>query len=81
MAEGLARIPGFTVYLEKVPTNIVNFKFPDTVSDFVPRAGAQGVRMLSRGGSNVRAVTNRMVSAEDIDEALERIAGLVKEAG
>jgi hypothetical protein len=28
----------------------------------------------------VRAVTNRMVSAEDIDEALERMARMVKEA-
>jgi hypothetical protein len=29
----------------------------------------------------VRAVTNRMVSAEDIEEALERINRLVKETG
>jgi hypothetical protein len=29
----------------------------------------------------VRAVTHRMVSASDIDEALERIEQLVREAG
>jgi len=29
----------------------------------------------------VRAVTNRMVGSEDIEEALSRIARMVKEAG
>ncbi|HEY82572.1 MAG TPA: low-specificity L-threonine aldolase [Dehalococcoidia bacterium] len=81
LAEGLADIPGFSVRLEKVQTNIVNFEFPPGVADFVPRAGARGVRMLSRGGRSVRAVTHRMVSAADIDEALKRIRELVREAG
>jgi threonine aldolase len=81
LADGLARIPGFTVHPEKVQTNIVNFEFPATTSDFVPRAAAQGVKMLSRSGRSVRAVTHRMVSAADIDEALERLERLVREAG
>jgi len=80
LADGLARIPGFTVHPEKVQTNIVNFEFPATVSDFMPRAAAQGVKMLSRGGRRVRAVTHRMLSAADIDEALERLERLVREA-
>jgi len=58
----------------------VNFEFPAAVSDFVSKAGAQGVKMLSRGERSVRAVTHRMVSAADIDEALERLGRLVKEA-
>jgi len=81
LADGLARIPGFTVHPEKVQTNIVNFEFPATVSDFMPRAAAQGVKMLSRGGRRVRAVTHRMLSAADIDEALERLERLVREEG
>jgi len=80
-AEGLAKISGFTVHPEKVQTNIVNFEFPPTASDFIPEAGARGVKFISRGGRKVRAVTHRMVGAEDIDEALERLARLVKEAG
>jgi threonine aldolase len=80
-AEGLARIPGFSVNPEKVPTNIVNFAYPEKVDDFVVKIGERGVKFLSRGGRNVRAVTNRMVSAEDIEEALKIIARLVKEAG
>ncbi len=80
-AEGLAHIPGFTVNLERVQTNIVNFTFPPTVSDFVAKAGAQGVKFSPRGGGRVRAVTNRMVNAEDIDETLQRLEKLAKEAG
>ena len=80
LVEGLARIPGFSVRPEKVSTNIVNFEFPPEVSDFVIKIGERGVRFLSRGGRSVRAVTNRMVGAEDIEEALRRINRLVKEA-
>jgi len=81
LAEGLAQIPGFSVRPEKVQTNIVNFEFPANVSDFVVKIGQRGVKFLSRGGRSVRAVTNRMVGVEDIEEALKRIAELVKEAG
>ncbi|MEE9366163.1 MAG: GntG family PLP-dependent aldolase [Dehalococcoidales bacterium] len=80
LAGGLAQIPGFSVRPEKVVTNIVNFEYPEKVSDFVIKIGEKGVKFLSRGGRSVRAVTNRMVSAEDIDEALERMARMVKEA-
>jgi len=81
LAEGLAQIPGFSVRPEKVPTNIVNFESPAKVSDFVIKIGERGVKFLSRSGRSVRAVTNRMVSAEDIEEALKRIDRLIKEAG
>ena len=80
LVEGLAQIPGFSVSPEKVPTNIVNFEFPPEVSDFVIKIGERGVKFLSRSGRSVRAVTNRMVDAGDIEEALGRINRLVKEA-
>jgi threonine aldolase len=80
LVAGLAQIPGFSVSPEKVPTNIVNFEFPPEVSDFVIKIGERGVKFLSRSGRSVRAVTNRMVGAEDIEEALGRINRLVKEA-
>ncbi len=81
LAEGLAQIPGFSVRPEKVQSNIVNFEFPASVSDFVTKIGERGVKFLYRGGRSVRAVTNRMVGSEDIEEALSRIARLAKEAG
>ncbi len=80
LAEGLAQIPGFYVRPEKVVTNIVNFDFPAGVDDFVTKIGERGVKFLFRGGRSVRAVTNRMVGAENIEEALKRINRLVKEA-
>ena len=83
LAEGLAGIPGLSLRPEKVPTNIVNFESPTAISgpEFLQRMHARGVRVINRGGRKVRAVTNRMVSTEDIDEALARIARLVKELG
>jgi len=81
LADGLARIPGFTVHPEKVQTNIVNFDFPLATPDFKSQAEARGVKFLYRGERTVRAVTHRMVSAADIDEALERLDRLVREAG
>ncbi len=80
LAEGLANISGFTVDLEKVSTNIVNFEFPASTPDFKPQAEARGVKFLYREGRKVRAVTHRMVGAADIDEALERLDRPVREA-
>ena len=81
LAEGLASIPGISIRPEKVQTNIVNFESPAAISgpEFIRRMDAQGVRVINRGGRQVRAVTNRMVSAADIDEALERIEQLARE--
>ena len=81
LADGLARIPGFTIQPEKVQTNIVNFEFPSSTPQFKPQAEARGVKFLYRGERSVRAVTHRMVSAADIDEALERLDRLVRETG
>ncbi|MAG15314.1 MAG: low-specificity L-threonine aldolase [Dehalococcoidales bacterium] len=83
LAEGLAGIPGISLRPDKVPTNIVNFESPAAISgpEFIQRMHAQGVKVTNRGGRKVRAVTNRMVSATDIDEVLARIGRLVKELG
>lgn len=81
LAYGLADIPGITIQPEKFKTNIVNFDFPSNVPDFIEQMNARGVKMLGRGGQKVRAVTHRMVNAEDIDEAMSRISKLLKEKG
>ena len=39
----------------------------------------KGVKFTSRGGQTVRAVTHRMISEADVDEAIERISLLIKE--
>lgn len=73
LARGLATITGISVPHE-VETNIVLFETPMTVSvpDFLQLMNALGVRFSHRGGNRYRAVTHRMVTSDDIDEALNR---------
>ena len=77
-ALGLARITGIVIQPELVQTNIVYFEPPPSLSpvDFVKQLDAHGVRTYSvKTGDTVkiRAVTSRMVTASDIDDALNRI--------
>ena len=79
LAHGLARIPGIASWPEKVQTNIVMFEPPasHTAPDFIRAMVSREVRFTYPGGRRVRAVTHRMVDAEDIDEALNRIEAQV----
>lgn len=81
LAEGLALINGITVVNQPPPTNIVMFDLaPEIpVNEFVARLMAKGVKVGSRGGNLFRAVTNRMVSTLDINEALSDIETVCKQ--
>ena len=81
LAYGLVNISGIAVNLETVQTNIVNFDVPrkTTADGFVQQMRAVGVKFGSRGGQRVRAVTHRMISEADMDEALRQIGSLYKE--
>jgi threonine aldolase len=71
LAEGLAAL-GLRV--EGVPeTNIVMFHAKDPLA-FWRAALAQGVRFNPPSGSRLRAVTHLGVAAEDVDDALARLA-------
>jgi threonine aldolase len=80
LACGLASIPGIGIDPERVQTNIVLFEAPESIStpEFVQRLDEQRVRLLYRSQRWVRAVTHRMVSAQDTAEALNRIELLVR---
>jgi len=81
LAYGLARIPGISIQPERVKTNIVAFQSPTTISgtEFIQRLDARGVKVGNRGGRTVRAVTHRMITTTDVDQALERIALSVRD--
>jgi len=74
LAEGISAIPGFTVQVENVRTNIVVFHFESdslTENEFMNRLEKKGVRLLSRGAGQFRMVTHHEITAQDIDRVLE----------
>jgi threonine aldolase len=75
LARGMARIKGIELPRADVPTNIVMFNLSSglSVAKFIEGLEMAGVKVGSRGGNLFRAVTHRMVSSADIDEALTRL--------
>jgi len=77
LAEGITRIPGLAVEMERVQTNIVFFDLAGGVvsdEELVTKLGNRGVKMLRSGPGRIRAVTHYGISAEDIDSALAALA-------
>ena len=75
LAQGLAGIQGIILAQDSIPTNIVMFDLsPELpVGEFIEGLEKVGVKVGSRGGKLFRAVTHRMVSSSDVDEAVTRI--------
>ncbi len=81
LAHGLSRMQGIVCVPDKTTTNIVMFALPPHVpaAPFIDRLFTVGVRLNHPEGPRVRAVTHRMVSADDVDWALERIESVLLE--
>ncbi len=81
LVNGLANIPGITVNPTTMQTNIVVFDVPGktTADGFAQQMRASGVKVNSRGGQTIRAVTHRMISDADVDEAVKQIGLLIEE--
>ena len=75
LAQGLANIKGITLAQDDIPTNIVMFRLSPELSvvEFMKGLQKAGVKIGLRDGRPFRAVTHRMISSSDIDEALTRI--------
>lgn len=79
LARGLAEIPGISLELSSVQTNIVIFEvraFP--AAELVQRAAERGVRLNAISPQRLRAVTHLDVTAKDIDSALASLALAMK---
>lgn len=75
LALGVANLPGVTVDLATVQTNLVIFDVgPGRAAAFARSAAAAGVRVNAISSSRVRAVTHLDVTARDIDRALAALA-------
>ena len=77
LAEGIARIPGLSLDLGKIHTNIVYFDMADKQFDagtLVKQLAGRGVKVLQAGPERLRAVTHYGISTDDIDLALVAIS-------
>jgi len=73
LAEGLAEMPGLSIDLSQIKSNIVYFDLARddmTVEQLVKKLDDQGARMLPVGVSRIRAVTHYHITADDIDYTL-----------
>jgi len=81
LAEGLANIPGLSVDLETVQTNMVMFypSEPRWNTELLSQTlWEEGVLCSYLGRTKIRAVTHYGIEREDIEEALGVIAAVVK---
>lgn len=77
LAEGLARLPGIEIELDRVQTNMVFFRITDTrfsPGSFVAALKERGLILSHGEGDELRAVTHLDVDDADIDRALQIIA-------
>ncbi len=82
LADGLSTIEGIAVEPDLVETNIVRFDTRAMAGgDFVDRCFERGVHLFPGGARTVRAVTHLDVSAEQVDQALEVIRGVIQDFG
>jgi threonine aldolase len=81
LAAGLTHIRGITLAQEKVSSNIVIFDLTQSfpVAEFITKLDSHGVKVVRFGNHRLRAVTHRMVSADDIDYALSQIEQVCRE--
>ncbi len=73
LAEGLARLPGITIDLSTVQTNIVIFSVEGGAPPFLAAIAEEGILALPVGPDRVRMITHCDVSREEVERALERM--------
>lgn len=82
LAEGLAKVDGLSVDLERVQTNIVLFDIgklglPD--DQFLSRLKEKEVLALAQGKNKVRLVTHRGVEKEHVEKVIAAVAAVANE--
>jgi threonine aldolase len=76
LAEGLARLPGISIDLSTVQTNIVIFRVrrPADAEDLTRGCLARKVKIHAIGSTAIRCVTHKDVDADDIARVLDAFA-------
>ncbi|KFN12073.1 L-allo-threonine aldolase [Bacillus pseudomycoides] len=81
-AEGLEKIPGISIDLNSIHTNIIIFELKVnelTLNDFIQKAHQQGVNISEFGHGRIRAVTHAGITKKDLDQALQVISDILKD--
>ncbi|MDW7711036.1 MAG: low-specificity L-threonine aldolase [Deferrisomatales bacterium] len=81
LAAGLGGLPGLEVDPEGVETNIIAFRVADPRWDapgLAAALGAAGVLCNAMGPRAIRMVTHKDVARADVDEALDRVEGVLR---
>jgi threonine aldolase len=79
LASGLAEIKGLETDPSQAETNIVRFQVQTMpAQELVEKLKSRGVLVLPVARDTIRAVTNLMVTAEDVDSALDMISDSLK---
>jgi threonine aldolase len=78
LAERLANVPGVSVDLNRVETNMVYAEVPVDAPPFVPRLRAAGLLVNSVGPRALRLVCHLDVSREDVGRAAQIVAATLR---
>lgn len=83
LAIGLAGIPGVVCSPEATASNIVMFSIPPHVPsrEFVDRLRERGVKLNHTSRNAIRAVTHRMIDADDVDYAIDCVRSVLNDLG
>ncbi len=82
LAEGIARIAGLSIDLERVQTNIIYFDLAGGRLDagtLVAGLADRGIKVLQVAPARVRAVTHYGISADDVELALAALTHVINE--
>ncbi len=82
LAEGISQIPGLSIDLENIRTNIVYFDIQSgqiTAGKLVQQLAGRGIKILNLGPARLRAVTHYGITADDIDLTLDVLRKIMKE--
>lgn len=82
LAEGIAKIPGLSIDVERVKTNIIYFDLiGDTMApdNLVTQLNEKGIKFLRTGPTRYRMVTHYGIRAEDIDTTLAALGEVMKQ--
>jgi threonine aldolase len=80
LAEGLAAMPGLSIDLDTVQTNIVIFSVdrPNGVQTLMDGCAARKVKIHGTGPSTIRCVTHKDVDGDDIARTLSAFGEITR---